>query len=67
MTRALIATHVGVETRRSTSQFTCNRCGIVKTINSRRRNIDGTYAVADRETYKCRDCVIVEAMEKGSP
>jgi hypothetical protein len=68
MTRATFsATHVGVDTQRSPNKFTCNRCGIVKTINTRRRNDDGTYTVPDRRTYKCQDCLHVEKLERGTP
>ena len=61
----ITATRVGVDTQRAPDKFTCNRCGIVKTINVRRRNKDGTFAVQDRRTYQCQDCLRFEAKERG--
>lgn len=66
MTRAFSATHVGVVTQPSPTKFTCNRCGIIKSINPRRRNNDGTFTVLDRRTYKCIDCLHVEKLERGT-
>lgn len=62
----MYATHVGVEVPRRKDQYTCNRCGMVKTVNNTRRNKDGKQVVLDRRTYKCIDCLHVEALERGT-
>jgi hypothetical protein len=58
---SIIATHVGVDTRRRNDQYTCNRCGIGNTVNRTRRNKDGEQVVLERRTYRCIDCLHVEA------
>lgn len=63
----IMATHVGVDTRRRNDLYTCNRCGIVNTVNRTRRNKEGVQVVLDRRTYKCIDCLHVEAaIERGT-
>jgi len=65
--RALYATHVGVDIPRRADRYTCTRCGIVKTVAQARRNKEGVLVVKDRATYKCTDCLHVEAeIERGT-
>jgi hypothetical protein len=64
--RTIVATHVGVDTRRRNDLYTCNRCGIVKQVNRTRRNKGGDQVVLDRRTYKCADCLHVEVLERGN-
>lgn len=65
--RRLGATLVGVDTQRlAKDKVACTRCGIVRTFNETRRNKAGQVLVQDRRTYKCRDCLHVEAdLERG--
>jgi hypothetical protein len=62
---SLAATRVGVVTGRPANEFTCIRCGIRRNINPRRRNRLGEWVYLNRATYKCRDCIHVEATERG--
>lgn len=58
----IIATHVGVDTKRGrVNFFTCTRCGQVKNVNPRRRK-DEEYVAIDRRTYQCVDCKYVLAL-----